>query len=402
MAGYLSNWKAKLLLAAAVALLALAVVGCGDSENASPTAALIASPTAGPPATLTATPPAATSAEALTERGPFAVGVTTLTLVDKSRSTDANGSYPGAASRTLVTEVWYPAQGAKARMEIKDAPLDRTGAPYPLLVYSHGILGSRRYAASYTTHLASHGYVVISTDYPLTNLNAPGGPRLSDVLNQPADVSFIIDSILTLPLLQGAIDEDAIGLTGHSLGGLTTVLASYGPLRDERVKAALPIAGPTCLVGADTYDSPALPMLVMGGTADAVVAWPSVQAAYDMAPPPKYLLALLGGNHIRFADLDVEDSFLPSLQTLPGFMDENRRIVAATGADLASCVATAPADLPTSPALTENRQHELLDLFATAFFDYYLKGDEATAYVLTPEFAAGVPDVRLEVDLGAD
>ena len=49
-----------------------------------------------------------------------------------------------------------------------------------------------------------------------------------------------------------------------------------------------------------------------------------------------------------------------------------------------------------------DRQHELMNLFATAFFDYYLKGDEGAAYVLTPEFAAGVPDVRLEEDLGGD
>ena len=397
MAGYLSDLRAKLLLAAVVALFGLAIVACGDNHNASPT------PTASPTATLTPT----VSAEALSERGPFAVGVITLNLVDESRPTDANGSYPGADSRTLVTEVWYPAEGAPSRQEIRNAPLDRSAAPYPLIVYSHGILGSRRYSITYTTHLASHGYVVVSADYPLTNLNTPGGVRAGDVLNQPADVSFLIDSVLGLSRqaghqLEGAINEEAIGLTGHSLGGLTTELATFGPLRDPQVKAALPIAGPACLVGADTYDTPAVPMLVTGGSNDGVVAWPSVRAAYDMAPLPKYLLALLGGNHLRFADLDVEDSFLPNLQTLPGFMDENRRIVAATGADLASCVATAPADLPAGPPLTEDRQHELMNLFATAFFDHYLKGDEAAAYVLTPEFAAGVPDVRLEVDLGAD
>ena len=337
MLGYLSELRAKLLLAAVVVLFGLAIVACGDNESASPT------PTASPTATLTPT----VSAEALSERGPFAVGVITLTLVDESRPTDANGSRPGADSRTLVTEVWYPAEGAPARQEIQNAPLDRSAAPYPLLVYSHGILGSRRYSLDYTTHLASHGYVVVSADYPLTNLNTPGGVRAGDVLNQPGDVSFLIDSVLGLSRqaghqLEGAVNEEAIGLTGHSLGGLTTELATYGPLRDARVKAALPIAGPACLVGAETYDTPAVPMLVTGGSNDGVVAWPSVRAAYDMAPAPKYLLALLGGNHLRFADLDVEDSFIPDLRSLPGFAEETNRIAAATGADLASCAATAP------------------------------------------------------------
>jgi predicted dienelactone hydrolase len=405
MIGHLSKLMAKLLLAAAVALFGLAIVACDGGESPSPTAS--SSPTTTPAATLTATPTATVSAEALAERGPFAVGVTTLTLVDESRPTDANGSYPGADSRTLVTEVWYPAEGSPAPLEIRDAPLDPTGAPYPLIVYSHGILANRRYATSYTSHLASHGYVVISADYPLTNFNAPGGARASDVLNQPGDVTFLIDSVLGLSRqaghqLEGAIDEEAIGLTGHSLGGMTTVLATFGPLRDPRVKAALPMAAPSCLVGASTYDTPAVPMLVMGGTADGVVSWPSARAAYDMAPPPKYLLAFLGGNHLRFGDFDVEDSFLPSLQSLPGFMKENSRIVAATGADLTSCLAPAPADLPTEPPLTGKRQLALVRLFATAFFDRYLKGDEAAAPILGTDFIAGVPEVLLEVEPGAD
>jgi predicted dienelactone hydrolase len=129
-------------------------------------------------------------------------------------------------------------------------------------------------------------------------MSAPGGPRLSDVLNQPGDVSFLIDSFLgfshqTGHQLEGAIDEEAIGLSGHSLGGLTTLLTAFGPRRDPRVKAALPIAGPACLVGATAYDTPAVPLLVLGGSEDRIVAWDSVRAAYDMAQPPRYLLAIL-------------------------------------------------------------------------------------------------------------
>jgi predicted dienelactone hydrolase len=405
MVGNLSKLMAKLLLAAAVALFGLAVVACGDDNNASPTASPQASPTGAAIASATATLTPTVSAEALTERGPFAVGVTTLTLVDESRPTDANGDAADADSRTLVTEVWYPAEGPAAAGETRDAPLGRSAGPYPLIIYSHGFLGNRRYSATYTAHLASHGYVVASPDYPLTNLAAPGGPRAGDVLSQPGDVTFIIDSLLAFSHqtghpLEGAIDEEAIGLTGHSLGGMTTVLATYGPLRDPRVKAALPMAAPACLIGPAEYETPAVPMLVMGGTADLVVAWPSARAPYDMAPPPKYLLAFLGGNHLRFADLDVEDTFLPELESLPGFDEEGARIVAATGADPTICTAAAPDDLPTEPPLTGKRQRELVNLFATAFFDRYLKGNETAASVLSAEFIAGVPEVRLEAEPG--
>ena len=137
---------AKLLTAAAVVLFALAIVACDDDGTNSPSASPTASPGASPTTTAitsaTATQTPTVSAQALAERGPFAVGVATLTLVDESRPTDANGSYTGADSRTLVTEVWYPAEGSVTELEIRDAPLDRSKAPYPLIVFSHGYTGT--------------------------------------------------------------------------------------------------------------------------------------------------------------------------------------------------------------------------------------------------------------------
>lgn len=395
-------WKltSKLLLAAIVALFGLAVVACGGNSNSST-----------PPATLTANPTAASTTlpdEPLAERGPFAVGVSTLTLVDESRPTDANGSYAGAEVRTLLTEVWYPAQGVSSKQETRDAPLDRSSAPYPLIVFSHGYTGIRRQSTSYTSHLASHGYVVVSPDYPLTNMNAPGGPRLSDVLNQPGDVSFLIDSFLGFSReaghqFEGAIDEEAIGVTGHSLGGLTTLLATFGPLRDRRIKAALPIAGPACLVGADTYGTPTVPMLVMAGSEDLIVSWDSVRAAYDMAQPPRYLLAILGGNHLRFADLDSDDSGLGALEAGEGFLEEVSRVAQATGADLMSCVTDTAPDLPPPEApVSGERQRDLMRLFGTAFFDRYLKGDEGAGSVLSADFIASMSEVRLETEVGPE
>ena len=406
MTGHLWKLIAKFLPAAVVVIFSLGIIACGDDGATSPSGSATASPIASPKASPTVTLAPSVSAEALAERGPFAVGVTTLTLVDDSRPTDANGTYAGADSRTLVTEVWYPAEGSVNESEIRDAPLDRSGAPYPLIVFSHGYTGMRRQSTTYTSHLASHGYVVVSADYPLTNLAAPGGPRLGDVLNQPGDVSFLIDSLLGFSRqaghqLEGAADEEAIGLSGHSLGGLTTVLAAFGPMRDPRVKAALPIAGPACLVGDAAYGTAPVPLLVLSGSADRVVAWRSVRAAYDMARPPKYLLAILGANHLRFADLDAADSVAGTLESTEGFLEEVTRVGQATGANLMSCVADGSAELPaaTSP-LTGDRQRELTRLFATAFFDRYLKGDEAAASVLSAEFSAGVPEVRLESEPG--
>jgi len=86
-----------------VVLFALDIVACGDGGNASSaagpaaslTASAIASPVASPAVTLAPT----VAAEALTERGPFPVGVTTLTLMDESQPTDANGDSADAGEQ---------------------------------------------------------------------------------------------------------------------------------------------------------------------------------------------------------------------------------------------------------------------------------------------------------------
>jgi predicted dienelactone hydrolase len=380
--------RAALPTLAALTLAVLPLVACGGGQDEGP------SPTAVP----------TISPEDLTERGPVGVGVSTLTLVDESRPTDANGSYPGADSRTLVTEIWYPAEGETQTGEFRDAPLDRSQAPHPLVVFSHGYMGIRRQSTSYTAHLASRGYIVVSPDYPLSNGQAPGGPRLGDVINQPGDVSFLIDTFLAFSdepgnQFEGAVDESAIGLTGHSLGGLTTILATFGPMADPRVRAALPLAPPGCLVGSEAYEGSQIPLLVIGGSEDQVVPFQSIRQAYDAASSPKYLLTLLGGNHMWFADIDMEDPPAGTLEATGGttFLEDAMRVGQATGADVTTCLVEENGDEPSAERLDPDRQRELARLFATSFFNHYLKDDEGAGIVLTDEFAQTIPEVALEI-----
>jgi hypothetical protein len=74
-------------------------------------------------------------------------------------------------------------------------------------------------------------------------------------------------------------------------------------------------------------------------------------------------------------------------------VEDALRIIQATGADPTAC----PVAEAHPQTLAGDRQQELTRLFATAFFDYYLKGDEGTSYVLTKEFAQTVPEVELEI-----
>src|SRR5262245_42421984 len=110
-----------------IALFAMALpifaVACSSDGQSSPTA----TPTEVP----------VPSVESMANHGKYGVGVTTLTMVDASRGTAANHEVPALPERTMEVDVWYPAQTAEA--EGRDAPLDASGGPYPLIIFAHGL-----------------------------------------------------------------------------------------------------------------------------------------------------------------------------------------------------------------------------------------------------------------------
>ena len=71
---------------------------------------------------------------------PHAVGVVTETFVDTHRPTPSHGPNGELPSRTLVTTIWYPAQGnATVGTPVQRATPDRSGGPYPLIAFGHGL-----------------------------------------------------------------------------------------------------------------------------------------------------------------------------------------------------------------------------------------------------------------------
>lgn len=227
------------------------------------------------------------------EPGPFDVGQAEVVFVDDSRPTEENRGFPGKPNRTFPTTIWYP---------------EDSDAAHPLLIHSHGIVSSRTEMSYLAEHLASYGYVTASADYPLTSGSTPGGANATDVVNQPADVSFLIDSVLGLGIeerpFDGTIDTSRIGLTGYSLGGLTTSLTTYHRrLRDPRIRAAVSIAGLDSAFTARFYDTSDVPFLMIAGTADALVDYESNAAIIPDRIANGSLLTIAGGAHLGFAGL---------------------------------------------------------------------------------------------------
>jgi predicted dienelactone hydrolase len=229
------------------------------------------------------------------QRGPHQVTSQPISWEDTSRPTMANHDFKGRGSRQLKGRIWFPT--------------DREGAPYPLVVYSHGYMSQFKEGEYILDFLASHGYVSISVDFPLSNGSAPGGAVVADIVNQPGDISFLIDQMLARGkqvdnLLYGTVDPDRIAAVGLSLGGLTTELLTFDPKRrDPRIRAAVSMAGPSQFLTPEFFAGGSIPFMYIGGTDDAIVPYRE-----NAQPIPKeykngVLVRLEYGSHVGFIDM---------------------------------------------------------------------------------------------------
>jgi len=234
-----------------------------------------------------------------------AVGVTSKSFVDTSRPTAANGNCADVPTRTLPTTIFYPVAGdANSAAAQSDAAPDTAGGPYPLIVFAHGFSTSPQYYEPLLTQWASAGYVVAAPTFPLSSSASPCGPVAGDSVNQPADLSFVITSVLRESgrdgnPLTGLIDRDKIGASGHSNGGITMYgLVANTELRDKRVSAVAVLAGTPQAYPNGKYDFTKVPpILIVHGTDDAQVPYDAAVGAFNKVRGPKGLLTITGGDH---------------------------------------------------------------------------------------------------------
>src|SRR5262245_58317149 len=136
----------------------------------------------------------------LLEQGDYGSGLASLPLVDTTRPTPPNGTFPGASSRSLPTLVWYPAADRSANQATGALPATNPDG-FPMIVFGHGITSSAAAGSFVAAHLATHGYIVVAPDFPLSKSGAPGGPTARDIPGQVGDVIFLINAFQS-PALQ--------------------------------------------------------------------------------------------------------------------------------------------------------------------------------------------------------
>ncbi|MGD1895338.1 MAG: alpha/beta hydrolase [Phormidesmis sp.] len=234
--------------------------------------------------------------DALSQPGPYAVTVQSLSVVDRERD------------RTLPTDLYLPT----------DAP------PAGIIALSHGLAGDRKGFAAVSEHLASYGYAVAALDHPGSNTEQlysllrgteqeVADP--SEFSDRPKDVSFLLDELTRLNegngALAGKLDPSRVGIIGHSFGGYTALALSGAKLdfdtlqancesdafifnganpsmllqctallepaqfnedlRDERIQAVIALNPVTSsLFGPEGFAEISIPSLIVAGTSDPV------------------------------------------------------------------------------------------------------------------------------------
>jgi len=161
---------------------------------------------------------------------------------------------------------------------------------YPVIIFSHGMLGSRDNYQPLIRHWASHGYVCIQPSHEDSRDRIDRAQRrdmrkLMRVWNRrPLDVSLVIDELASLeqvvPGLKNRIDPEHIGVGGHSFGAHTTMLVGGATFRlfggrrsdiaDRRPDALLVLSpqGTSRLFDEQSFADIARPALFVTGTND--------------------------------------------------------------------------------------------------------------------------------------
>jgi predicted dienelactone hydrolase len=286
--------------------------------------------------------------------GKYAVGVRSITLVDRNQldlgAIDPKTGIPAQRDRSLKVEIWYPSRAVAGAtpvtyedameseppappakftiqgLAVRDAKAD--GGRFPLVIVAHGY-GNVPIAMSWLTeNLASKGYVVAAIRHEDMYLNPAGFPQ--SALRRPLDIAFVARELQGSLGQSGEVDPTRTALIGYSMGGYG-VLAAAGATLDpagglvssvpggllqpfarggtlstslvapavKAVVAIAPAGGAFGAFGAEGVAGIKSPLLLIAGDHDNTVDYTSGARAYfDQAVHSnRYLLTFLGGGH---------------------------------------------------------------------------------------------------------
>lgn len=273
---------------------------------------------------------------------------------------------------------------SKLDLTVHDAARDRdlplrvylptNAAPAPVILFSHGLGGSRAGSVFLGEHWAARGYAAVFIQHPGSDdsvwKDPSNGNRLQS-LKQAASLDNFLLRAQDVPAvlnqlerwngdktnrIAGRLDLKRIGMSGHSFGAITTQAVSGESFAvggqkftDPRIKAAIAFSpsAPRAASAAKAFGAVKIPWMLMTGTKDvAPIGNADLQSRRAVYPAlhgaPKFELVLHNAEHSVFTD-----------RALPG--DREGR---------------------------NPNHHRVIMALSTAFWDGYLRGDsEALAWL---------------------
>ncbi len=254
--------------------------------------------------------------------------------------------------------------------------------PAPVILFSHGLGGSREMSPFIGKHWAARGYLCVFLQHPGSDVDVwqDVGPlqrmaalrkaaNAENFMLRVKDVPAVLDQLEKWNkeaghALKGRVDLEHVGMSGHSFGAVTTQAVSGQSaarglisFTDKRIKAALPMScsTPKGTSAEEAFSTVKIPWMVMTGTKDtSPIGEQTVEsrlAVYPALPAgQKYELVLNEAEHSVFTE-----------RALPG--ERNKR---------------------------NPNHHKAILALSTAFWDAYLKDDSAAKDWLDGEGAKKV------------
>lgn len=353
-------------------------------------------------------------------RGPYAVGVRDFLI-------DGTEEY----SRAITVSVWYPALNLNSVPEqityemditpntehppvpvygraLQDAEPMTDGAPFPLVLYSHGAWSFRQSAAYLMEQLASYGFTVIAPDH-VDNWGTLFQSTLAAEILRPIELQRTLDYAALLTdtggALEGIIDMQHVAAAGWSFGGEEAMLLAgarfnldelfagckekdnvfagceyqdavnelaelaglntppqglWPDWRDARIDAVVALAPGSDIFGKTGTQDMRTPIMLIAGSLDESVG-PGLAYfdTYRQLPDArKSLVTIENASHLIFFNACLAN---------PGVIDQGLYWVCS------------------DPVWDMNRAHDLINHFVTAFLLSELKGDKEAANALAPE-----------------
>jgi predicted dienelactone hydrolase len=257
----------------------------------------------------------------------------------------------------------------------------------PVVLFSHGLGGSRENNRYLGDHWSARGYVGVFLQHPGSDESvwkeAEAGARYRTLRGaatgqnlrlRTQDVTAVLDQLekwnkTTGHELAGRLDLARVGMSGHSFGAITTQAVSgqtfpgLGARRgmistEPRIKASVIFSPSSPRIGDPeaAFGAVKVPWLLMTGTEDTApigeIDVESRLAVFPALPPgDKFELVLDGATHSAFGD-----------RALPGDRDGQRN----------------------------PNHHRAIVAISTAFLDTYLRSDSAARAWLTGDGPASV------------